>query len=111
MESDERFRISGGDCHDLADISGGGSRCSCDDRAGLRSPAGEIGAQLGHDTEGVIVSDIEGVGEIVAGAGDRRRSGAELWGGGIKGIFDSFFHSISVCVCVECSGCREAQSR
>ena len=66
MEADEGFWLSRGDSDNLTDITGCGSRCTCDDRARLGSPAGEIGAQLSHDTEGGIVSDIKGVAEGVA---------------------------------------------
>jgi len=63
LEADKGFWLSCGNCNDLTDITGSRSRCSCDDGASLGSPAGEIGAQLSHDTEGGIVSDIKGVGE------------------------------------------------
>ena len=101
LQADERLRLGRSDCDDLANITCCGSRCSCDDRANLGSPADEIGAKFGHDTEGGIVSDIKGVGESVTRSDNCCRTCAELRGGSIEGIFDAFFHSISICVCVE----------
>ena len=63
LEADEGFWLGRGDRDNLAAITRCRSSCSCDDRASLGSPAGEIGTQLSHDTEGGIVSDIKGVGE------------------------------------------------
>ena len=74
-------------------------------------PAREIGAKFSHDTEVGIVSDIKCVGEGAARPDNCCRTSAELWRGGIEGIFDSFFHSVAVRVCVERSGCGETQPR
>ena len=63
LEADEGFRLGRGDGNDLAGVTRCRTRCSCDDGASLGSPAGEIRGQFSHDTDGGILSDIEGVGE------------------------------------------------
>ena len=94
MEADERFWFSRGNCDDLAGITGCRSHSVCDHGAGLTCPTGQICAQLHNGAQGCVASNVEGVGEGVARAGNCRRTGTELGGGGIEGIFDSFFYSI-----------------
>ena len=111
MKSDERLLFSRGDCDDLSGVTDCCSRSVCDDGAGLARPTGQIGAQLHNGAQGCVASNVKGVGESVARAGYRRRTGTELGGGGIEGVFNSFFHSVAVRVCIECSGCGETQTR
>ena len=69
LESDERFcwlRRGCRDCHDLARITGRRSRSVRDDGAILGDPISQISAELSHNSEGGIVSDIEGVGKSVS---------------------------------------------
>ena len=66
MEADEGFWLGRGDCDDLSGVTGCCSRSVCDDGAGLARPAAQIGAELSHNSEGGIVSDIEGVGKSVS---------------------------------------------
>ena len=66
MESDERFWFGRGDGDDLADVTCSSPRTRGDDGAGLARPAAQIGAELSHNSEGSIVSDIEGVGKSVS---------------------------------------------
>ena len=111
MKSDEGFWFGRGDGDDLADVTGSSPRTRGDDGTGLARPAAQIGAELSHNSQGGIVSDVEGVGKSVSRSRDRCRARSKLGSSGIKGIFDSFFHSVGVCICVERGGCGVTQSR